>query len=114
MGRPRQRQETDQHAGCTGPQTPGRRPKMSGIRSPGVTRRGVLSSVAALPVLARALAPASAPAELATSRGLLPSGNDGPAKQAIFDFVRATIDRSSPSYVFPEERIAVFDQDGTL
>jgi hypothetical protein len=45
---------------------------------------------------------------------LLPSWNDGAAKQAIFDFVRATIDRSSPSYVFPEDRIAVFDQDGTL
>ena len=28
--------------------------------------------------------------------------------------MRATIDRSSPSYVFPEDRIAVFDQDGTL
>jgi hypothetical protein len=28
--------------------------------------------------------------------------------------VRATIARSSPSYVFPEDRIAVFDQDGTL
>src|SRR4030095_6441415 len=39
---------------------------------------------------------------------------EGPAKQAIFDFVRATINRSSPSYVFPEDRIAVFDQDGTL
>ena len=46
--------------------------------------------------------------------GLLPSWNDGPAKQAIFDLVRATIDRSSPNYVFPEDRIAVFDQDGTL
>ena len=50
----------------------------------------------------------------ATSGGLLPSWNDGAAKQAIFDFVRATIDRSSPNYVFPEDRIAVFDQDGTL
>ena len=58
--------------------------------------------------------PASAPAQTATSGGLLPSWNDGAAKQAIFDFVRATIDRSSPSYVFPEDRIAVFDQDGTL
>ena len=28
--------------------------------------------------------------------------------------MRATIDRSSPSYVVPEDRIAVFDQDGTL
>src|SRR5262245_37198265 len=35
-------------------------------------------------------------------------------KQAIFDFVRATINRSSPNYVFPADRIAVFDQDGTL
>jgi phosphoglycolate phosphatase-like HAD superfamily hydrolase len=45
---------------------------------------------------------------------LLPSWNDGPAKQAIFDFVRTTTDRSSASYVLPEDRIAVFDQDGTL
>lgn len=44
----------------------------------------------------------------------LPSWNDGPAKQAILDFVRATSDRSSPYYVVPEDRIAVFDQDGTL
>ena len=57
----------------------------------------------------------SAPAQTATAdSGLLPSWNDGPAKQAIFDFVRATIDRSGPSYVSPEDRIAVFDQDGTL
>ena len=49
-----------------------------------------------------------------TPGGLLPSWNDGAAKQAIVDFVRATSDRSSPSYVVPEDRIAVFDQDGTL
>jgi phosphoglycolate phosphatase-like HAD superfamily hydrolase len=30
------------------------------------------------------------------------------------DFVRATTDRSSPKFVPPEERIATFDQDGTL
>ena len=45
---------------------------------------------------------------------LLPSWNDGPAKQAIVDFVRATTDQSSPKFVPPEERIATFDQDGTL
>jgi hypothetical protein len=28
--------------------------------------------------------------------------------------VRATVDRSSPNYVLPEDRIAVFDQGGTL
>ena len=44
----------------------------------------------------------------------LPSWNDGAAKQAIVDFVKATTDRSSPDFVPPEERIATFDQDGTL
>src|SRR4029453_10196833 len=44
----------------------------------------------------------------------LPSWNDGAAKQAIVDFVKATTDKSSPDFVPPEERIATFDQDGTL
>ena len=46
--------------------------------------------------------------------GALPSWNDGTAKQAIVKFVLATTDRASPEYVPQEERIAVFDQDGTL
>jgi phosphoglycolate phosphatase-like HAD superfamily hydrolase len=44
----------------------------------------------------------------------LPSWNDGPAKQAILDFVRVTTARTGPDYVSPEQRIAAFDQDGTL
>jgi phosphoglycolate phosphatase-like HAD superfamily hydrolase len=44
----------------------------------------------------------------------LASWNDGAAKQAIVDFVKATTDASSPDFVPPEERIATFDQDGTL
>jgi phosphoglycolate phosphatase-like HAD superfamily hydrolase len=44
----------------------------------------------------------------------LASWNDGAAKQAIVNFVRATTDQSSPKFVPPEERIATFDQDGTL
>src|SRR5215510_5816843 len=44
----------------------------------------------------------------------LPSWNAGPAKKAIVEFVRATTDEASPGYVTPEERIATFDQDGTL
>jgi phosphoglycolate phosphatase-like HAD superfamily hydrolase len=40
--------------------------------------------------------------------------NDGPAKQSILDFVRVTTDRGSDKFVPPEERIATFDQDGTL
>ena len=45
---------------------------------------------------------------------LLPSWNDGPAKQAIIRFVHNTTDKSSPKYVPPGDRIATFDQDGTL
>jgi hypothetical protein len=49
-----------------------------------------------------------------TSTDRLPSWNDGPAKQAILDFVRGTTDNASQKYVLPEDRIATFDQDGTL
>jgi phosphoglycolate phosphatase-like HAD superfamily hydrolase len=44
----------------------------------------------------------------------LPSWNDGPAKQAIVQFVKATTTQGSPQFVPPEERTATFDQDGTL
>ena len=44
----------------------------------------------------------------------LASWNDGPAKQAIVEFVRATTTQGNPQFVPPEERIATFDQDGTL
>ncbi len=44
----------------------------------------------------------------------LPSWNSGPAKQAILSFVKETTDQSSPRFVPPEDRIATFDQDGTL
>jgi phosphoglycolate phosphatase-like HAD superfamily hydrolase len=43
----------------------------------------------------------------------LPSWNDGPAKQAILDFVKATTSPGSPDFVPVPERIATFDQDGT-
>ena len=44
----------------------------------------------------------------------LPSWNDGPAKQAIVAFVNETTDQASAKFVPPAERIATFDQDGTL
>ncbi len=44
----------------------------------------------------------------------LSSWNDGPARKAIVEFVKATTDKSSPDYVPPGERIATFDNDGTL
>jgi len=82
--------------------------------SSGINRRVLLLTLALLPA-SGPLLPVSPLAQTATpGGGLLPSWNEWPAKQAILDFVRATIDRSSPSYVSPEDRIAVFDQDGTL
>jgi phosphoglycolate phosphatase-like HAD superfamily hydrolase len=44
----------------------------------------------------------------------LPSWNAGPAKQAIVEFVKATTTQGTTQFVPPEERIATFDQDGTL
>ena len=44
----------------------------------------------------------------------LPSWNDGPAKQAIVEFVQKTTTQGGPQFVPPAERIATFDQDGTL
>jgi len=61
--------------------------------------------------LATALAPV-APAFAQTDP--LPSWNDGPAKQAIVAFVQATTTQGGANFVPPAERIATFDQDGTL
>jgi phosphoserine phosphatase len=44
----------------------------------------------------------------------LSSWNEGPAKQAIVDFVKQTTTQGSPTFVPPQERVATFDQDGTL
>jgi phosphoglycolate phosphatase-like HAD superfamily hydrolase len=51
---------------------------------------------------------------LARAEDPLGSWNDGPAKQAIIDFVKATTTQGSPQFVPTEARIATFDQDGTL
>ncbi|HEX6041531.1 HAD family hydrolase [Longimicrobium sp.] len=50
-------------------------------------------------------------AELA---GTLPSWRPGPARDAILDFVARVTAWGEPAYVPAEERIAVFDNDGTL
>ena len=44
----------------------------------------------------------------------LPSWNNTPAKQAILDFVASTSDEKNPDHIPPAERIAAFDNDGTL
>ena len=66
--------------------------------------------LAALALLACAVASGRA-----TAQGdPLPSWKDGPARRAIVEFVRATTESTSPTFVPPAERIATFDQDGTL
>ena len=50
----------------------------------------------------------------AQAADLLPSWNDGPAKQAIVDFVAKVTKEGSPDFVPVAERIATFDNDGTL
>jgi phosphoserine phosphatase len=44
----------------------------------------------------------------------LPSWNEGAAKNAIMKFVAMVTDKDHEDYVKPAERIAVFDNDGTL
>ena len=44
----------------------------------------------------------------------LPSWNEGPAKAAILKFVREVTTPGTPNFVPPNERIATFDNDGTL
>jgi phosphoglycolate phosphatase-like HAD superfamily hydrolase len=44
----------------------------------------------------------------------LPSWSDGTVKQSIVTFIQTVTDRASPQFVPPEQRIATFDNDGTL
>jgi haloacid dehalogenase-like hydrolase len=78
----------------------------------GINRRVLFATLGAIALAA--LHPVATLADAPTTVDALPSWNDGAAKQAIVDFVKATTDKSSPNFVPPEARIATFDQDGTL
>lgn len=75
---------------------------------PALTRRSLLTTAAG-----GLCAPAGALAQPAKGDPLH-SWNDGRSKQAIADFVSRVIAEGTPDYVQPSERIAVFDNDGTL
>ena len=80
-------------------------------------RRKLLADIRWLPILvvgAVLVAPAMLWAQNGGGTVPLPSWRDGQAKLAILDFVRQVTDKSGPGYVKPEERIAAFDDDGTL
>jgi phosphoserine phosphatase len=48
------------------------------------------------------------------AQGLLPSWLEGPSKQAVLSFIEKTTMQGSPDFVPFAQRIAVFDNDGTL
>ena len=84
------------------------------------TRLAIFSSLFLILILAGctnsstpATPTAGQPAATNAAADPLPSWNNGPAKQAILDFVKTTTDKSNPKFVAPEDRIATFDQDGT-
>jgi hypothetical protein len=90
-----------------------------------VSRRTMLSAFAALPTLTMLL-PGSAlaqtgagnlpiaPAGRTPVNDTLPSWNDTAAKKAILNFVERVTKSGSPDFVPEPERIATFDNDGTL
>ena len=80
---------------------------ISPMTSVAASRRRLGSALAALVVALALGAPTLAQPDP------LPSWNDGPAKQAIVDFVQATTTPGRATFVPPAERIAAFDQDGT-
>jgi phosphoserine phosphatase len=53
-------------------------------------------------------------ADAALAADPLPSWNDGPTKQSILSFVETVTKEGSPAFVPVPERIATFDNDGTL
>jgi hypothetical protein len=55
-----------------------------------------------------------ASASASAQQDSLPSWNDGEVKQRIVKFVQTVADRANPQHVPPEQRIATFDNDGTL
>ena len=77
----------------------------------GLNRRALLSALAVLPTLV-GLRPISARAQ--GQIDALPSWNDGATKKAITDFVSRVTVQGGPDFVPPAERVAVFDNDGTL
>ena len=82
---------------------------------PRLSRRQMLSVLATLPLVSGSLLnPNAASAQGTPSGNSLPSWNDGATKQSILEFVAAVTREGSSDFVPPAERIATFDNDGTL
>jgi hypothetical protein len=79
-----------------------------------LSRRNVLAILSALPVFSEILPRSNTAQAQPASADPLPSWNDGATKQSILDFVAAVTREGSPDFVPGAERIATFDNDGTL
>src|ERR1700755_2068594 len=80
--------------------------------SSGISRRVMLSSLAMLPLLSASFRSTSA---IAQAQGdPLPSWNEGATKASIVDFVARVTTQNGPYFVPVDQRIATFDNDGTL
>jgi hypothetical protein len=76
----------------------------------GLSRRVLLSTLAVMPALTGLLRANSALAQ----SDPLPSWNEGAAKSSITSFVARVTTQGGPDFVSPDQRIATFDNDGTL
>jgi phosphoserine phosphatase len=76
-------------------------------------RRAVLGGVAAA-AAAGIAGHLGVPAAVAAEDNVLPSWNDGAARTAILGFIAAATDEGNDGFVPVADRIATFDQDGTL
>jgi phosphoglycolate phosphatase-like HAD superfamily hydrolase len=84
--------------------------KSNRLSAYGLNRRVLLSTLAALPTLVGVLRSTSTLAQ----SDPLPSWNDGPVKNSIKQFVTHVTTQGDPDFVPEHQRIATFDNDGTL
>ncbi len=77
----------------------------------GLSRRILLSAMA---VLALTLSDRCARTSARRSADPLPSWNEGPTKESIIAFVTRVTTQGGPDFVPADQRIATFDNDGTL
>jgi phosphoserine phosphatase len=75
---------------------------------------GVLGRRSSCGLAVAALLLSAGAAQTQTQTDPLPSWRDGPSKQAIRKFVGEVTKEGSRDFIPPAERIAVFDNDGTL
>jgi phosphoglycolate phosphatase-like HAD superfamily hydrolase len=76
--------------------------------TPIITRRSMVAGF-----VASGIVPRTAPAQTGPADPL-PSWNDGAPKRAILAFVERVTRAGGPDFVAPEQRVATFDNDGTL